>query len=233
MSAGRVVETRGSSGGSLEAKLALRLAIVAFAAVVLQLSFFAELRLFGGHADILPLVALACGLLTGSIPGAFTGFAIGIMSDALMDVPLGLTSLVLVLIGGLGGLIAERRDPEGYLIPAFVGAVVTFGALIFFAIVQLLLGAPVGASWGLLQQIITTSLLNGLIAPFVYAIVRLVLVGALSRDPRRRRRRATTTRLSPLSSSRGQRNRRSRAASARGATRRGGTLGGSSTRRRR
>ena len=228
MSSRGVVESNVPSAGSLETKLALRLAGVAFVAVFLQVSFFAGIRLTGGHADILPLVALACGLLTGTLPGAFTGFGMGLMADALVGVPLGLTSLTLVLIGGLGGLIADRRDPEGYLVPAVVGAVVTFGGLIFFAVVQLLLGSgSEGASWGLLSQIISTSLINGLIAPFVYALVRRVLVGALSRDPRRRRRRATTTKLSPLSSSRGQRNRRSRAAAARGQQRRGGTLGNS------
>lgn len=216
--------------GGEDVRLAGRLFGVGLAAVLLQVGFFSELRLVGGQVDILPLVALACGFLAGPTGGAVTGFGMGLLADLILGVPLGLTSLLLLVIGEIGGRVGSARDPEGIFVPMLTGTVVTFGALVASGILQVLLGAPSAASVELVRSVITTSLLNGLIAPIIYRGTRRGLVGVLARDPRRRRRRATTTRLSPLSTSRGQSVRRGSAAS-RSPTGRGTLSGG--TRRRR
>lgn len=219
-------------GGGEEARLAGRLVAVGLVAVLLQNGFFSELRLVGGQVDILPLVALASGFLAGPAGGALTGFGMGLLSDLLLGMPLGLTSLILLVIGEIGGRVGSARDPEGLFVPMLTGAVVTFGALVAAGILQVLLGAPSAASLDLVRGIVTTSLLNGLIAPFIYRATRRGLVGALARDPRRRRRRATTTRLSPLSTSRGQSLRRGSAVSRSGPVGPRGTLSGGTRRRR-
>lgn len=199
--------------GAEETQLALRLVGVGLAAVLIQLGFFSDLRIVDGRVDILPLVALAAGFLAGPTGGAATGFGMGVMADLLLGLPLGLTSLTLLLIGEVGGRVGNARDPEGIFVPMLTGTVVTFVALVLTGLAQLLLGAPSAASWALLQVVVTTSLLNGLIAPLVYRATRRGLVGALARDPRHRRRRASTTKLSPLSTSRGQTVRRGRSVS--------------------
>ncbi|MFT4034830.1 MAG: hypothetical protein QM679_04545 [Patulibacter sp.] len=218
--------------GEGEARLASRLLLVGTLATLLQVGFFSQLRLFGGQIDILPLVALATGFLTGPTGGAATGFGMGLLCDLIVGMPLGLSSLLLLIIGEIGGRVGNARDPEGLFVPMLTGAVVTFGALVASGVVQVLLGAPSAASIHLVRGIVTTSLLGGLIAPLIYRATRRGLIGALPRDPRRRRRRATTTRLSPLSTSRGQTVHRGRSVS------RSGRAGGSSalsggTRRRR
>lgn len=213
--------------GAEEAQLALRLFGVGLFAVLIQNGFFSTLRLVDGTIDILPLVALAAGFLAGPTGGAATGFGMGLLSDLILDMPLGLTSLTLLLIGELGGRIGKARDPEGIVVPMVTGAIVTFAALVLTGLAQILLGAPSAASWDLLREVVTTSVLNGVIAPFVYRGTRRGLLGALPRDPRRRRARATTTKLSPLSTSRGQSKRRERAVSGRA----GRTLSGGARRR--
>ncbi|MDO9354354.1 MAG: hypothetical protein Q7T55_11705 [Solirubrobacteraceae bacterium] len=223
----RVLRSPRGRGGE-DSQLALRLAAVGLLAVLLQNGFFSELRLVNGRVDILPLVALAAGFLVGPTGGAATGFGMGLLSDLLLGTPLGLTSLLLLCIGEIGGRVGNARDPEGIFVPMVTGAVATFAALLATGVLQVLLGASSAASWELLQAIVTTSLLNGLIAPFVYRATRRGLVGALSRDPRIRRRRATTTRLSPLSTSRGQSKQRGRSVSGTRASR---ALSGGSRRR--
>jgi cell shape-determining protein MreD len=222
---------RATRGGE-EARLAGRLVAVGLVAVLLQNGFFSNLRLVSGQIDILPLVALASGFLAGPTGGAATGFGMGLLSDLLLGVPLGLTSLLLLVIGEIGGRVGSARDPEGLFVPMLTGAVVTFGALVAGGILQVLLGAPSAASIDLVQAIVTTSLLNGLIAPLAYRATRRGLVGALPRDPRQRRRRATTTRLSPLSTSRGQSVRRGKSVSRGGSTSSRSTLSGGARRRR-
>lgn len=228
MSSGRVLPG-GRTRGEDETRLAVRLALVGFGAVLIQNAFLSDLHLVGARIDILPLVALACGFLVGPLGGAVTGFAMGFISDVLLGVPLGINSLILLVIGDIGGRIGGARDPEGLLVQMLAGAVVTFGALVAGSVFQVMLGAPSAASLDLLKQIVFTSLLGGLLAPLVYRATRRGLVGALARDPRRRRRRATTTGLSPLSTSRGQTKRRGRSVSG-GVTAR--PLSGGSTRRR-
>lgn len=228
-----VLRARRARGGE-ESRLALRLVGVGFAAVLIQNAFFSDLHLVNGRVDILPLVALASGFLAGPAGGAATGFGMGLLADLLLGTPLGLTSLLLLVIGDIGGRVGNARDPEGIFVPMVTGAVVTFASLVFTGVAQVLLGAPSAASWDLLSVIVTTSLLNGLIAPFVYRATRRGLVGALSRDPRIRRRRATTTKLSPLSTSLGQSNQRGRSVSGSrtsralsgGSRRRGSRVGG-------
>lgn len=233
-SSSRVLRSPREFRGGDESQLPWRLAAVGLAAVLIQNAFFAELRIVNGTIDILPLVALAAGFLAGPTGGAATGFGMGLVSDLILGAPLGVTSLILLLVGEVGGRVGSARDPEGLFVPMLTGAVVTFCSLIATGVFQVLLGAPSAASWELLRGIITTTLLNGLIAPFVYRATRRGLIGALARDPRQRRRRATTTRLSPLSTSRGQSVHRGRSVSggrtsralSGGSRRRGSRVGG-------
>lgn len=219
--------TRRTSSDDL--KLVGRLVAVGALAVFLQNGFFSQLRIVDGQIDILPLVALAAGFLTGPTGGAATGFGMGLLSDITLDTPLGLTSMLLTVVGEIGGRVGNVRDPEGIIVPMATGTVVTFGTLVAGGLLQLLLGAPSAASFDLLRAVVLTSLLSGLIAPIIYRSTRFGLVGALARDPRRRRRAATTTRLSPLSTSRGQTRRRGSSV-AEGARRTRGRAGSGSSR---
>lgn len=213
-------------------KLGLRLAAVGFVAALLQVSFFGGLRIVGADLDILPLVALTAGFLAGPAGGAAVGFGMGILIDLFLAVPLGLTSLTLLVIGDIGGRVGSARDPEGLMVPMITGTIVTFGALVFEGVVQVMLSSPAAVSWELLQMVVSASLLNGLLAPLVYRSTRRGLVGALPRDPRARRRMATTTRLSPLSSSTGGQVRSRSSAVSRSARSSGPLSGGQAQRRR-
>ncbi len=59
--------------------LPLRIAFIGFVAVVLQETSISQISVFGVTADITPLVVMSVGLLCGSLPGAITGFAIGLL----------------------------------------------------------------------------------------------------------------------------------------------------------
>ncbi len=178
--------------------LALRIAVVAFFAVVIQVSMVSQISLFGVTADITPLVVMAIGLLAGPMPGAVAGFAIGLFVDLVMFQTLGITSLLFITVGYWSGRLRELRDPSHGLIPLALGAIATAFTGIGMAVFQFLLGVDAPVSWLLIQQIVLQVLVNCLIALPVYEVVRRLLYRALPRDPRARRRRAYTTSLSPL-----------------------------------
>jgi rod shape-determining protein MreD len=183
-------------------RLPVRLAILAFATVVIQQAAVSQVSIFGVSADISPLVVMSVGLLAGSIAGAVMGFTTGILVDLILVQTLGVTSLLYIVIGYWCGRLRELRDPSHGLVPLAMGAAATAVAGIGLAIIQFLLGVDAPVSFLLVQQIFMTILVNTLIALPVYALVRRVIRPALPEDPRRRRRRAYTTGgLSPLSRS--------------------------------
>lgn len=180
-------------------QLVVRLVILAFVMLLLQLMFFAQLPVFGAIADVSPLVVMAVGLLCGPVTGAAMGFSIGLMIDTALLQTMGLSSLVLIAVGYWAGRLREARDPQGTLAPVALGAGAAAIATVGYGIGQFLLGAVQPVGWLLVKQTLATIVLDALIALPVTALVRRWLTPALPEDPRRRRRRAYTTGgLSPL-----------------------------------
>ena len=180
-------------------RLPLRLAILGFAAVILQQAAISQISIFGVSADLMPLVVMSVGLLAGSLPGAIFGFATGFLVDMTFVQTLGITSLLYIVIGYWSGRLRELRDPAHGLVPLAVGAAATAVAQVGMAIIQFLLGVDSPVSFLLAQQIFIVILVNALLALPVYSLVKRVIRAALPEDPRRRRRRAYTTGgLSPL-----------------------------------
>ncbi len=180
-------------------RLPVRLALLGFVTVVIQVAGVSQISVFGVSADVTPLVVMSVGLLTGSLLGAVTGFAVGLLVDMVLVQTLGVTSLLYIAIGYWCGRLRELRDPSHGLVPLALGAAATAFAGVGMAMIQFLLGVDAPVSLLLVQQIFITVLVNTLLALPVYALVRRIIRPALPDDPRRRRRRAYTTGgLSPL-----------------------------------
>jgi rod shape-determining protein MreD len=181
------------------AGLVARLTALALGAALLEIVAVSQVSFFGATADLSPLVVMAVGLLCGSIAGAAVGFGTGLFLDLSLVQTLGLTSLVLLTVGYWAGRLREVRDPQGTLTPLALGAAATLAAELGYAIVQFLLGVDAPVSWLLLREIVTTVLLNALIALPVYAVSRRWLDPSLPDSMRRHRRRPVRPGLSPLS----------------------------------
>jgi rod shape-determining protein MreD len=179
--------------------LSLRIALVAFFAVVIQETVVSQISIFGVSADLTPLVVMSIGLLAGSMPGAIAGFAIGLFVDLVLFQTLGITSLLFITVGYWCGRLRELRDPSHGLIPLALGAVATLFTGVGMAVIQFMLGVDAPVSFLLAQQIVLQVLVNTLIAVPVYEIVRRLLYRALPSDPRSRRRRTySSAAMSPL-----------------------------------
>ena len=178
----------------------LRLAALGFFTVLVQIAGVSQIRILGVNADLAPLVVAAAGFLTGALPGAVFGFAIGIFLDLAFVQTLGVSALVYTMVGYGAGRVRELRAPEAPFTPLALGAAATAIATCSYAVLQFMLGVAGSVNLLLVGGILLTIALNSLIAVPVYSIVRRWLIPALPEDPRRRRRRAYTTGgLSPLS----------------------------------
>ena len=177
-----------------------RLLALGAGAVVIQTAGVSQMPIGGANADLSPLVVMAVGLLAGSLIGACFGFGVGLFVDVALLQTLGVSSLVLLVVGYGAGRIREVRDPEGPLVPLVGGAAATLAFSAGFAVLQFLLGFESPVSTALGRQILLTLIVNTLVALPLYAVARRWMMPALPEDPRRRRRRAYTTGgLSPLS----------------------------------
>ena len=188
---------RGAPSGSL----VMRLTALSVVVVFFQIGVVSEVPVFGVNADLSPLLVAFVGLLCGSTVGAVTGFGVGLLVDLALVQTLGLTSLVLVLVGYGCGRLRELRDPQAALTPLLVGAGASALSLVGYSLMEFMLGVDAPVSFELLRQIVLGVVVNTIVALPMWALVRRTLEGALPEDPRRRRRRRayTTGGLSPLS----------------------------------
>ena len=163
-------------------RIGVRIALVAIVAVVLQLSFFSYLTVFGTTPNIMPLVVISLGLLGGAMIGAVCGFVIGLVLDSVLFAPLGVSSLVLLAVGYLAGRYREGTEISNTLLPPILIGALTMAASAGFAAIQLMLGVDTEVSLLVLREIVVQGLLAFLLAIPFYPLIRRVLRPAIVDD---------------------------------------------------
>lgn len=191
---------------ALPSSLLWRLALLSVVVVLVQISVISDVPVFGVSVDVSPLLVAFAGLLGGSVIGALTGFAVGLLIDLTLMQTLGVTSLTFTLVGYWAGRLRELRDPQAALTPLLVGAAAAGGSMLGYSLIEFLLGVDAPVSFELVREIVVGTIVDTVVAIPMWMLVRRSLTGGLPDDPRRRRRRAYTTGgLSPLSSGNGRR----------------------------
>jgi rod shape-determining protein MreD len=155
----------------------VRIALVVFVAALVQGAIVSTMYVGGGTADLLLVTVVALGLVRGSVVGAVTGFAGGIVIDLLTLDTLGITSLVLTLAGFWAGRYAETTGHDRRLAPLVAVGVITPLAALFAFAVHYMLGEDVVARYALVTTLVPALLMNLALALPVCALVRR-LVGA-------------------------------------------------------
>lgn len=146
----------------------LRVAGLLGAAVVVQTSVGADLRVDGVAPDLILLVTLCAGLFGGPRQGVLVGFAGGLLADVfLVDTPLGLSALTWCLVGYAVGVLRATALPDGWaVVPVVVLAGTAAGIVAFVGIGdivgqhQLVAG---GRSW-LVRVVVVESVLNAVLS---------------------------------------------------------------------
>jgi rod shape-determining protein MreD len=180
------------------ANTAIRIGLLVLLGVVSQISGFAQVNVLGASPDVTPLVVAAVALWGGSVPGAVTGFCVGLLLDLALGQNVGSSSLVLSAVGYAVGRFGELRDPAHGLIAIPVAAAATAGYLVAFATVSFMLELEASVSALVLRNALVTLILNVLIAVPVFGLIRRVVRPVLLTEPGTRRRRAEPTATGPL-----------------------------------
>lgn len=151
-------------------------------AVLIQATLMPELRILGGAPDLVLTLVLAYSLLSGFEQGVVWAVVGGVMQDLISAVPLGTTSLALVVMVAAVGYFVGRASPRSFFVPllaAVVGTIIVHGVTLG---VLSLAGRSLPILTTVLQVTVPTMLYNVVMMLGLYR-----LMGALSEGPRGRR----------------------------------------------
>jgi rod shape-determining protein MreD len=168
-----------------------RVGVLLLVALVLQLAFISQTTLLGTNLDVMPIVVVSVALLAGPVAGSVVGFAAGLLVDMALVQTLGVTSLVLIAVGYVGGRYRELRDTSHGLVPVFAGAAATLFYAAGLALIQFLLGVESSVSALVIRDAFVQALLSALVAIPLFSAIRWLL------GPRKRRP-ATRLRITPI-----------------------------------
>jgi rod shape-determining protein MreD len=168
----------------------VRLAALVLIVVVVQLAVVSQFAFLGANPDLTPVVVVSVGLLGGPIAGSVVGFFIGLMVDMSLVQTLGVSSLLLVGIGYLGGRYRELRDTSHALVPVIAAGLATLVYAASFSVMQFLLGVDSSVSPLVIRDTLVGALFNSLAAVLLFPAIRALLRPSLP-DTFRPRRRPT------------------------------------------
>jgi rod shape-determining protein MreD len=153
----------------------VKVAVVVFLAAILEVSVFSDVRILGGEPDILLVTIVAVALLRGSVTGACAGFFAGLVVDTATLETLGVTSLLLTLLGYWVGRYGETTGRDRTHAPFLSVAVVTFLYALGGLALRFVLDEPAPARHVLVETLFQGITLNLLLTWPVYWVVRRLL----------------------------------------------------------
>jgi rod shape-determining protein MreD len=146
-----------------------------FLAVVLQISIFSGVDIFGGRPDLLLVTIVMVALQRGTIFGAAAGFGAGLLYDMGTFGTLGFTALLYTLVGYWIGRYGETTGRGRTHAPLLSVAVVTVLFAVGALMLHFVLGDNAPARAVLLDGLFPTLVLNLLLALPLHSLVRRVL----------------------------------------------------------
>jgi rod shape-determining protein MreD len=142
-----------------------------FAALV-QVSIASTVGVADGHPDVVLVVLIGVALLRGPLFGAIAGFWAGLVLDVASLETLGLTSLLLTLVGYFAGRLGDvttKSSAHPSLVAVGLG---TIGFACGSAVLHFMLGSTLSASQFFVGVLLPTLALNVLLAYPIYGLCR-------------------------------------------------------------
>jgi rod shape-determining protein MreD len=147
----------------------LVLAAVLVAAVLVQSTVLAEVRLAGVRPDLLVLAVVSVAVATDAATGAAFGFAAGLVADLLFDLPVGVSALVYTAAGFAVGAVRVYLTSHRPLVHLVLAGAASLASVWCCG---LLLRVFDLSSWATVTRAgPLVALYNLLLTPFIYPVV--------------------------------------------------------------
>lgn len=160
----------------------VRLLLVAFLALPVQTTFFAEVKFAGVAVQVMLALAASAGVVGGSENGALAGFMFGLMFDLALSSPLGLLALVYGLAGWVAGAVYSRTVSNPWWLNLLAVGFVSALATAIQPVLANWVGVEGWISLNLIKIVVVVSVANMLLGFITLPLMRWTL--ALKRRER-------------------------------------------------
>lgn len=145
------------------------MAVVAMVALLVQTVVMPAFEVLSWRADLITLTVIGFALANGPQTGVRYGFAAGLVRDLVSGGgQLGLSSLVLVLVGRVAGQSRRYLSTSPIGGQMAIGGIASAAALLLQGVLGALLGAGQHGALVLLQGVTVIGLYNAALAPVVF-----------------------------------------------------------------
>ena len=140
--------------------------------LAIETTLLGEATLQGTKPELLLLIVVALAMGEGPALGATAGFAMGLATDVVLELPHGITALSFTLVGyAVGRIRAQVQTPSAWLPMAMV-SVATFAGVLFYGGFAFVLGQESISGARVLRHAALAAAYNGLLTPFLFPVVR-------------------------------------------------------------
>lgn len=146
--------------------------VFALIASLLQSTVLSHISIYRAVPDLALGVIVFSAYVNGSMTGQLSGFFSGIFSDFLSAAPLGLNSLIRVLIGALTGLLKGSFFQDFLFLPMALCAAATLLKAIIVLLLHLVFSDSVPAYSFTSPTLWVELALNAVTAPFLFALLK-------------------------------------------------------------
>lgn len=152
------------------------LGLVILTGLLLETTVLGARTLGGTQAELVLLVVIALGMEDGPATGAIAGFAGGLVTDLLLDLPTGLSSFVFTAIGYAVGALRELYENTTAWFPIVTAGVATATGVLSYGILSIIFGTEGVLGLDLLRHAGLACVYAMLLAPFVVPLIRKLAV---------------------------------------------------------
>ncbi len=159
----------------------VRLGIVFVVALVIQLTVFVDVRIFGVAPELLALVAVVAAFFVGPERGPVIAFVAGLLWDVYLPTPLGVSAVIFAVVAFVVATLNEGlfHDTRAQLVGAV--AVGSAASVIGYALLGAIVGEGGLISADLLVIALVVGALNAVLAPIAAPIMAWALAAEVDR----------------------------------------------------
>lgn len=161
-----------------------RAAVLVLVAVLLQTLVVSRVSVLGVTADLFLIFTVVAAISRGSVYGAVFGFVAGLVADTAFMGPLGVRSLIYVLVGYSVGTLVLRFAAVNLWEVILLAAGASLLAQFAYGLFQFATGPRAGLLTMLATQVLPEVVLDALLTVPIYVLmIRLRVIPALRMEP--------------------------------------------------
>lgn len=150
------------------------LGLVVMTGLLLQTTVLGGRTLGGTQPELVLLIVIALGMTEGPATGAIAGFTGGFVTDLLLDLPIGMSSLVFTAVGYFVGALREHYETTTAWLTIVVAGLATATGVIGYGAVSVLFGLDGLVAIDVLRHAGLAAAYSMLLAPFVVPLIRKI-----------------------------------------------------------